>query len=199
MSGKPGVVAHPPTKKLNKGELPPIPPGLARVTVKVLLAPRTPPTPDEPVPEAIVEITGVFKGKTDKNGEVTTHAFNPGTFQLLISKPGFGPVPKFDSDPFVKDVNLVEGNLQVVAGDNFVARELSDGTGLLAVKVLRPDNSLLQDCDVTVAGSGTQNTKTTGETLFRRVPAGKTDVKARKVGFGPNVTPFAFGDVYKLK
>src|SRR5438128_240676 len=106
-----GVVAHPPTKKLNKGELPPIPPGLARVTIKVVLAPRN---PDVPIPDVSVEISGRFGDiktgvkKTNKDGQITTHAFDPGTFQFLAFKTGFGPVPRFETDPFVKDTTVVE-------------------------------------------------------------------------------------------
>jgi hypothetical protein len=200
MAPKPGsgVVAHPPTKKLGKGELPPIPPGLARVTVTVLLAPGM--DPETPIPDVSIEITGQFgdvrKGtqKTNKDGEVTTHAFPPGTFQFLALKPGFGPVPASNLDAFAPDTIVVQ-TATLIPGPNSVFIRMSDGTGAVEVEVVKPDiKTAIADCDVEDTGSKkTGKTDARGKVILRALPAGKRDIKGRKVGFGPNKTPFQFG------
>jgi hypothetical protein len=195
---KSGVVAHPPTKKLAKGELPPIPPGLARVTVTVLLAPRM--DPETPIPDVSIEITGQFgdvrKGtqKTNKDGEVTTHAFPPGTFQFLALKPGFGPVPASNLDPFAPGALVVQ-TFTLIPGPNAVFIRMSDGTGAVEIEVVKPDiKTAIADCDVEDTGSKkTGKTDAKGKVVLRALPAGKRDIKGRKVGFGPNKTPFQFG------
>jgi hypothetical protein len=156
--------------------------------------------PETPIPDVSIEITGQFgdvrKGtqKTNKDGEVTTHAFPPGQFQFLALKPGFGPVPASNLDAFAPDTIVVQ-TATLVPGPNSVFIRMSDGTGAVEVEVVKPDiKTAIADCDVEDTGSKkTGKTDAKGKVILRALPAGKRDIKGRKVGFGPNKTPFQFG------
>ncbi|MEK7406565.1 MAG: carboxypeptidase-like regulatory domain-containing protein [Acidobacteriota bacterium] len=140
----------------------------------------------KPVDKAEVEIVGIHKKNTGKDGKADFGEMAAGTYDIKVRKTGYGPLPAGGA-PWVAGEHQEYRKLE--AGDEApVIVKMTGNAGYLAVVVKSPASQggkAIEKTEVELVGVNKKNTGKDGKADFGEVPAGRYDIKVRKTSYGP--------------